>query len=112
MTRVDLCRGLGKEKEHVASTISRMCRTQKTVPQRLYVSGYVFDSEVEGDRRYPRALYSLGAKPNAKKPKPDDAANALRYRERNKLQCSSIFNLGLKGRYRRSLAPTTQGSKP
>ena len=51
----------------------------------------------KNQRRYPRALYELGAGPNARKPKPDPNARKREYEARKKsiLKTSSVFNLAV-----------------
>lgn len=100
-TRADLCRALGRDRMAVASVVSRLNRDGATVPKRIYVCGYIHEGD--GQRRYPRALYALGNRPDKPKPKPDTAAVSRRYRERNKGQVTSVFDLARPGRGRRAL---------
>ena len=101
MTRAEVCQHLGRERDEVAAVMTRLGRRLPTVPRRIHVAGYVH--EVDQGRRYPRAQYALGDRPDARKPKPDKAAVAARYRERNKGLVVSVFDLGRPGRGRRRL---------
>lgn len=99
MTRAELCAHMNRPKDSVASVISRMSRAQKETPKRLYVCAYVFDQE--GERRYPRAVYALGDKPDKPRPnfrsKAHVAENRARWwaKKRKHLTMNSVFNLGL-----------------
>lgn len=99
LTRSEVCRELGRERMAVASVMSRMNKPTAWKPKRIYVVGYVFEDD-EG-RRYPRALYALGALPDAKKPKVVAGAVQARYRQRNKGQVASVWDLGKVGLGRR-----------
>lgn len=95
MTRIEICAQLGLDRNLVSAVISRMSRAGALVPKRLYVERYVYDSE--HGRHYPRAVYAIGDKPDAKKPKRDQRAVRKRYRERlrSQMTMNSVFNLGL-----------------
>lgn len=54
MTRSEVCAHLGREREEIASVMSRMSRKLATLPKRIHVAGYV--EEADEGRRYPRAL--------------------------------------------------------
>lgn len=101
MTRGAMCRALGRERMAVASVVSRLNKPGATVPKRVYITCYVYEDD-EG-RRYPRAVYARGDKPDARKPKADRAAVAARYLARNRSQVASVFDLGRPGRARRAL---------
>ena len=66
MTRDELCNSLDVNRMNISAVISRMIRPGIEAPRRLHISGYTHDSET--GRRYPRAIYDLGDKPDAKKP--------------------------------------------
>lgn len=100
-TRAELCRALGRDREAVASVVSRLARAGRTVPKRIRIVDYVYEDEA--GRRYPRALYDLGDGPDEVKPKPDTAANSARYLQRNRTQVASVFDLGRPGRARKAL---------
>ena len=77
-----------------ASIVSRMRYKQKRAPKRLYVKEYV--QTHDNLRVYPRAVYAIGDRTDAKKPKPDGAANSRKWREKQKkLALNSVFALGL-----------------
>lgn len=96
MTSAELCQELGLEKGDLSSIISRMCRSHKQNPKRLYVSAYTFEHETH-DKRYPRAIYALGDLPDKPKPKPSRKEIVKRYNEnkRKRMTGNSVFNLGL-----------------
>ena len=100
-TRAELCRAIGCDKSAAGSVISRLARPGATTPKRVYVYDYVHEDD--GARRYPRALYDLGDFPDKRKPRRDRAAVSQRYRERNRGQVASVFDLGRAGRARRAL---------
>ena len=95
MTRSEICLNLGRDKESIASIVSRLARNTVKAGKRIYVKSYVWD--MEGERRYPRAVYALGKKADAPKPAPDVKATKARYwaRRKAKLTCNSVFNLAL-----------------
>lgn len=96
MTRVEIERELGAERRTVSPVISRMNKPTKTGPKRLFISGYVLDDSDGVTRRYPRAVFDIGDKPDAKKPEPDIAENKRRYMQKQKshVLMNSVFNLG------------------
>lgn len=60
----------------VSSMINRM---RRAATKRVYIRGWTYDSS--GTRRYPCAVYALGDKADATKPKPlTNAERCLRYR--------------------------------
>lgn len=95
MTRHEVCAHLGIDRAHVSAIITRMTKDTPVAGKRLYVESYVYDSE--GQKRYPRAVYAVGNKPDAKRPKPDTKETRRRYlaNVRKKMTCNSVFNLGL-----------------
>jgi len=95
MTRAEICLNLGRDKESIASIVSRLARNTVKAGKRIYVKSYVWD--MEGERRYPRAVYALGKKADAPKPKPDVKATKARYwaKRKAKFTCNSVFNLAL-----------------
>jgi len=70
-----------------------MTKPGRKLPKRLYIKSYVYDQE--GERFYPRAVYDLGDKPDAKKPKSDKLKVKRRYIARRKMRyaTNSVFNL-------------------
>jgi hypothetical protein len=65
LTREEICVYLDMDRMNVSAVISRMNKASIATPKRLHILGYTFDSEV--GRRYPRAIYDLGDKPDTKK---------------------------------------------
>lgn len=94
MTRVEVERILGVHKYNVKSAVSRLNARSKKFGKRIYVVGYVYDSE--GSRRYPRPQYDVGDMPDAPKPKPDKKAIGRRYQQSRltKFRNNSVFHLG------------------
>lgn len=80
-------------------TIKRLRTPSLTMPKRVYIKEY--QREHCDQRRYPRAVYALGNKPDAKYPGPEERkVKVQRYRAKlgkttNLMQASSIFRLGL-----------------
>jgi len=95
MTRAELCRATGLGHDYASAVLTRLSRAMTTIPKRVYITGYIHDAE--GKRRYPRAVYDLGDKPDAKRPKPDKKAIRKRYdeRKRNLVAGSSVFTWGM-----------------
>ena len=95
MTRQEIGVHLGLDHSHVSAIVTRMTKDTPKTGKRLHVESYVYDSE--GQKRYPRAVYATGSKPDAKRPKPDKKATRRRYLAslRKKMTGNSVFNLGL-----------------
>lgn len=95
MTRGEICEHLDRDRQEVASIVSRMSKPGKTLPKRLYILRYVYDQENE--RRYPRAVYAIGDNPDAKRPGPQVKENKRRYNQSKRQQFTKnfVFNLGL-----------------
>jgi len=94
MTRRAICRVIGRERNEVASVVSRLNKTLPTAHKRVYVCDWVHDEE--GSNRYPRAVYALGDKPDKRKPEPETHASvSKRWRDSQKLKVISIFELGI-----------------
>lgn len=93
MSRAEICARLGVEKFVSSAIVSRLNRAWPKTPKRVYVSHYVYD--MEGERRYPRAVFALGDLPDAKKPKADH--KAVRRRSDQKMRAlrtqNFVFNL-------------------
>jgi len=99
MTRTELCQHINVDRGTTAAVVSRLLRPSPKYPKRVYIKGYVYDQE--GERCYPRAVYDLGDKPDAKKPKADKLGVKRRYVERKKMKyaTNSVFNLARIGSY-------------
>lgn len=95
MTRAEVCKRLGRPKDEIAAVVSRLNKRSPVAGRRIYVREYVYD--MEGERTYPRAVYAIGDKPNAKRPDSDKKEIKRRYwaRSQLKLRANSVFNLGL-----------------
>jgi DNA-binding Lrp family transcriptional regulator len=94
MTRSEIQQSVGVDKESIAAIVSRLHKDTPRVGKQIYITGWVYDAE--GQRRYPRAIYALGSKPDAKKPKASALENRRRYdRKRHAMfSMNSVFNLG------------------
>jgi hypothetical protein len=96
MTRAELCDYLKHDMESVSSVLARLRKPTKELPQRLYISGWVYDHE--GMRGYPRAQYSLGAepdKPKKRKTSVNQRHAALAAEKLRRMKNSSVFHLGM-----------------
>lgn len=93
MTCAEICSTLGLPKEKVGAVLVRLKKVSPLHPQRVHISAYTYDAE--GLRRYPRAIYKLGAGKNAKRPPSDIKGNRRRYDEKKKLRVSSVWMLGM-----------------
>lgn len=95
MTRIEICDVLHTTRKSVSAVMTRLNKTGPASPKRIYVKAYVHDHE--GQRRYPRAVYDLGDKPDAKPPGADPVGARKRYHQRKKMlnTANSVFNLAL-----------------
>jgi hypothetical protein len=95
MTSAEISEALGICAHHASSMMLRLIRENRKRPQLVHIKSWVTDHK--NQRRYPRALYELGAGPNARKPKPDPNARKREYEARKKsiLKTSSVFNLAV-----------------
>lgn len=95
LTRAEICEHLSMDRQYVSAIVSRLNRKTPTLPKRIYIVRYVHDAI--GSRRYPRAVYALGDKPDARKPKSDVRAIKRRYEAnlKRRLSGSSVFNLAM-----------------
>jgi hypothetical protein len=100
-TSAEICAEIGKHKDVVGATLSRLNKPGITTPKRIYIERYVYDHV--GQRRYPRAQYALGDHEDARKPKSSAALNSRRHRESRNCMITSVFDLGTKNSLRRSL---------
>lgn len=94
MTRAEIARELGSGINNVSSLVSALIRDQPRNPRRIHICEWIYD--MEGERPYPRAVYALGDKPNARRPKPKKrtvVVNAYRARRKTMQQQNSVFNL-------------------
>lgn len=95
MTRIEICDALNTTRKSVSAVMTRLNRDTPRIPKRIYVKSYVYDHE--GQRYYPRAVYDLGDKPDAKPPGADPVSARKRYHQRKKMlnTANSVFNLAL-----------------
>lgn len=95
MTRIEICDALNTTRKSVSAVMTRLNRDTPRIPKRIYVKSYVYDHE--GQRYYPRAVYDLGDKPDAKPPGADPVSARKRYLQRKKMlnTANSVFNLAL-----------------
>lgn len=98
MSRAEICKRLGRDKDEIAAVVTRLNKRSPVSGKRIHVKEYVYD--MEGERRYPRAVYALGAAKDAPKPVRDTKETKRRYwaRSQLKLRANSVFNLGLSRR--------------
>jgi hypothetical protein len=95
MTRKEICDHLQRNKQAIGAVVSRLSKATPQRPKRVYIQQYVYDSE--GQRCYPRAVYALGDRKDATRPKRDQKAVKRRYwaRQSTIMRANSVFNLGL-----------------
>lgn len=102
MSRADLQKELPEvSPASIGSALSRLGNKQAILPKRIFVKSWTF--EADGQRDYWRPVYAPGNKTNEHKPKPDLAASAKLYRDRNRGQVSSVWDLGTPHRSNRAL---------
>lgn len=77
------------------AVLNRMCKRTKAGEKRIHIVDWK-DSHDDA-RRYPRAVFMLGDKPDKPKPKPDVRANRRRSEaKRNKtFRMNSVFNMAM-----------------
>jgi len=77
------------------AVLNRMAKRTKAGEKRLYVADWTYDHD--DARRYPRAVFMLGDKPDKPKPKPDVRENRRRSEsKRNRtFRMNSVFNLAM-----------------
>ena len=115
MSRAEIAKALGMERTAVSAIITRMRMPTKKFPKRIYISTYVY--EADGLRYYPRAVYALGDKKDARKPKASRLEVRRRYDQRVRMRMTgnSIFNWGQpRSEYlkrQRALAKTQEAGK-
>jgi DNA-binding transcriptional regulator LsrR (DeoR family) len=108
MTRSELVQALGLSRNKVSAVLSRMNNMR---PKRVYITHYQMDSDA-GGRKYPRAAYALGNRPDAKKVKTTDTQNSAHYRENLKGRVTSVFDLATPLRDRVARTKPLRGDTP
>lgn len=93
-SRAELELSAGIPKNLISAIVSRMHKNTPRTGKQIYVCRYVYDAE--SSRRYPRAVYALGAGNDVPKPKPSQLENRRRYDAKRKgwYGMNSVFNLG------------------
>lgn len=84
---------IGRYDAHAA--LNKMNKRTKAGVKRIYVADWTYDHD--DARRYPRAVFMVGDKPDKPRPKPNLRENRRRSEaKRNKvLRMSSVFNMAL-----------------
>jgi len=95
ITRSEMEDYLNIEKRLLAATITRLMRSHPRINKRIYIANYVYDDAKL--RYYPRPVYDLGDKPDAKKPVRNDNLTKKRYLNKlnAKFKFNNVFNLGI-----------------
>jgi transcription initiation factor IIE alpha subunit len=101
MTSFEIAQSLGMTKTEISGVLSRLHKTGARTPRRIYITNYVHDAE--GSRRYPRAVYALGCKLDAPKPKSNIKANKKRYLQKKNARVNSVWMLGMSRQQRRDI---------
>jgi hypothetical protein len=98
MTRNEIEAVLPEAKVSISSVLSRMNRKTPESGKRIYIKTYVYDAI--DLKRYPRAVYAIGDKKDAVKPKSNQNENRKRYIKKKVKQytMNNVFNLGLSHR--------------
>ena len=98
ITAMELAEYLGITRYDAHAVLNRMSKRTKAGVKRIHVVRYTYDHD--GARKYPRAVYAMGDKPDAKKPKADQLAVKREYyaRLKSRMTMNSVFNLGLRWR--------------
>lgn len=95
ITASELAEHLGITRYDAHAVLNRMNKRTKAGLKRIHVVRYINDHD--GARTYPRAVFAMGDKPDAKKPKADQLAVKRRYyaRLKSRTTMNSVFNLGM-----------------
>jgi len=77
------------------AVLNRMSRRTKDGVKRIYVADWTYGHD--NARRYPRAVFMLGDKPDKPRPKPDIKANRKRSEHKSikAIRMTSVFNMAL-----------------
>jgi hypothetical protein len=101
MTSFEIAQSLGLTKSDISGVLSRLHKTGARTPRRVYKLNYVYDAE--DSRRYPRAVYALGNKLDAAKPKSNPLENKKRYVAKKNARVNSVWMLGMSRDKRREI---------
>lgn len=95
MSRAEIEVFVGIPKESISAIVSRLHKATPKTGKQIYISHYIYDAE--GQRRYPRAVYQIGALPDVPKPKSNPKETKRRYLQsvKAKYTMNSVFNLGM-----------------
>jgi len=95
ITAMELAEYLDITRYDAHAVLRRMNKRTKAGEKRIYVVRYIDDHD--GARKYPRAVYAMGDKPDAKKPKADQLRVKREYyaRLKSRTTMNSVFNLGM-----------------
>jgi len=77
------------------AVLNRMAKRTKAGEKRIYIADWTYDHD--DARRYPRAIFMIGDKPDKPKPKPDVAANRRRseLKRNTTFRMNSVFNMAM-----------------
>ena len=77
------------------AVLNRMNKRTKAGEKRIYVADWTYSHD--DARRYPRAVFMLGDKPDKPKPKPNIRLNRQRseHKTAKAIRMTSVFNMGL-----------------
>jgi len=77
------------------AVLNRMNKRTKAGEKRIYVADWTYSHD--DARRYPRAVFMLGDKPDKPKPKPNIRLNRQRseHKTAKAIRMNSVFNMGL-----------------
>lgn len=95
MSCAELCAHMNIDRRDGSAVVTRMAKATAKRPKRIHVVNYAYD--MEGQRRYPRAVYAVGDAPDACRPKSDPRETKRRYnaKVRGLHTANFVFNLGL-----------------
>lgn len=95
ITAMELSEYLDITRYDAHAVLRRMNKRTKAGVKRIYIVRFIDDHD--GARKYPRAVYAMGDKPDAKKPKADQLRVKREYyaRLKSRTTMNSVFNLGL-----------------
>ena len=77
------------------AVLNRMNKRTKAGEKRIHIADWTY--EHDDARRYPRAVFMMGDRPDKPKPKPDIRANRQRsaHKTIKAIRMTSVFNMGL-----------------
>lgn len=95
MTAVEICAVLQYERTQLSAVLFRMTKKGKRTPKRIYIQRYTH--EAFGQKRYPRAVFAIGNRPDAAAVRDDPKEVRRRYdKKKRALRTGNwVFNLGL-----------------